>query len=159
VSLHKLGAPLRDRYYLGVIEYDGVEYQGRHQPLVSEELFNRVQRVLDAHSGSGVRYRTHHHYLKGLVWCGRCKSRFTVQRAQGRRGGIYYYFLCRGRLQGNCDQRYLPVEVVEDAVASHYGHAVSLPDEFQAEVRAAVDEAVDESTNCPTLYGSSSSTG
>jgi len=40
---------------------------GRHEPLVSEELFERVQRVLNAHSGAGVRSRTHNHYLKGLL--------------------------------------------------------------------------------------------
>ncbi len=46
---------LRSRYYIGKVIYKGIEYQGRHEPLISEELFDRVQRVLDAHSGSGTR--------------------------------------------------------------------------------------------------------
>ena len=92
-TLHRM---LRDRYYIGKLVYKGIEYQGRHDPLVSEELFDRVQRVLDAHSGSGVRQRQHPHYLKGVVWCGRCKHRFTIMPGRGN-GGTYFYFLCHGR--------------------------------------------------------------
>ena len=62
--------------------------------------------MLDSHQGSGVRQRTHHHYLKGTLWCARCESRFIVQRAKGN-GGVYYYFFCRGRQEGVCDQPYV----------------------------------------------------
>lgn len=113
ISVEKLRNLLRDRYYLGFVEYDGIEYPGRHEPLITDtELFDRVQRVLDANGEKHVRYRTHNHYLKGLVWCARCNHRFVVMRAEGN-GGEYFYFLCRGRQQGLCDMPYLPVEVVE----------------------------------------------
>ncbi len=49
-TVHKL---LRDRYYLGYVLYKGIERQGRHEALVTSELFERVQRVLDSHSGLG----------------------------------------------------------------------------------------------------------
>src|SRR5262249_31062055 len=133
---------LRDRYYIGYVTYKGIEYKGRHEALVSEELFDAVQRVLDTHSGSGVRYRSHPHYLKGLLWCDRCKTRFIVQRAKGRRGGIYYYFFCRGRQDGICDHPYVPVEVMEKTVIQHYASAVRVSDEFLAAVQASIDEAL-----------------
>lgn len=104
-TLHRM---LRDRYYTGKIIYKGIEYQGRHQPITSEELFDRVQRILDAHSGSGTRERQHLHYLKGVVWCGRCKHRYTIMPGRGN-GGEYFYFMCRGRQQKVCDQPYVPV--------------------------------------------------
>jgi hypothetical protein len=132
---------LRDRYYVGWVTYKGMEYQGRHETYISADLFERVQRVLDAHQGSGVRQRKHHHYLKGLVWCGRCGKRLILQRAVGRHGGEYFYFLCMGRQEGSCDHPYTPIEEVEDAVARHYTTAVHLPDDFMAEVRVMVDEA------------------
>lgn len=143
LSVSRLAQMLRERYYIGRITHDGVEYQGRHQPLVTEEVFNRVQRVLDSHGGSGVRHRTNHHYLKGMVWCARCKKRFVVHRANGN-GGTYYYFFCRGYQLGNCDQRFIPVEVLEDAVIRYYSHAVIVSEEFRAEVKAGVDAAVAE---------------
>ena len=143
VSRHKIGEMLRDRYYLGTVEYEGIEYEGQHQPLVSVELFERVQRVLDEHSGSGVRQRNHKHYLKGVIWCGRCKHRFTVTRAEGRHGGVYFYFLCRGRQDGECDMPYVPVAVAEEAVERHYANVAGyLPAEFLAEVRAGIDASL-----------------
>jgi site-specific DNA recombinase len=141
VSVQTVHNLLRDRYYLGEICYEGVWRKGRHEALVTEELFDRVQHVLDSHSGSGTRERTHPHYLKGLIYCGRCGHRFIVQRAKGN-GGVYYYFLCRGKQRHVCDQPYVPVEVIEEAVEEHYGRAVVLPADFRAEVRAGVDAAL-----------------
>ena len=142
VSRHKLGQMLRDRYYIGKVEYDGIEYDGRHKPLISEELFEQVQRVLDEHAGSGKRQRTHHHYLKGVIWCGRCKRRYIVMRSVGN-GGVYFYFVCRGRQDGECEQSYVPVEVAEEAVVRHYGvEAAYLPAEFLEEVRAGLDASL-----------------
>jgi site-specific DNA recombinase len=57
ISTHKIGELLQDRYYLGYVTYEGVEYKGRHEPLVSQEqsqeLFDRVQRVLQNERQSG----------------------------------------------------------------------------------------------------------
>lgn len=141
ISTKKLGPLLRDRYYIGYVTYDGIEYPGRHEPLITEELFDRVQHVFAAHTEQHVRYRTHNHYLKGLVWCGRCKHRLIIQRAEGRRGGEYFYFYCRGRQLGLCDLPSIPIEVMEAAVVAYYGDAVTLPPDYLQALRAGVDEA------------------
>jgi transposase len=47
LSLSQLYNILSDRYYLGYVEHHGEEYPGRHTPLVTPELFERVQRVLE----------------------------------------------------------------------------------------------------------------
>ena len=140
ISVAQLGEVLRDRYYIGWVEYEGIEYEGRHEALVPPELFERVQKVLDSHSGAGNRTRTHNHYLKGVLWCARCEHRFIVQRARGN-GGEYYYYFCRGRQEGLCDAPYLNVHAVEGAVLAHYA-TVSFSEEFKAAVSARLDEAL-----------------
>lgn len=140
ISLASLADALRDRYYLGYVTHDGMEYQGRHEALISEELFDRVQQVLDSHSGSGTRTRTHNHYLKGTVWCARCEHRFIVQRAVGN-GGEYFYLFCRGRQERLCDVPYLNVSDVEEAVIRHYA-TIQFSDEFKEAVRARLDAAL-----------------
>jgi site-specific DNA recombinase len=140
ISLAQLNDVLRDRYYLGFVEYEGIEYQGRHEALVTPELFGRVQKVLDSHQGAGTRTRTHNHYLKGVLWCARCEHRFIVQRARGN-GGEYFYFFCRGRQEGLCGAPYLNVHAVEQAVLDHYA-TVSFSDEFRTAVRARLDDAL-----------------
>jgi site-specific DNA recombinase len=142
ISLAQLGELLRDRYYLGYVTHEGIEYPGRHEPLISPELFEQVQKVLDSHQGAGTRTRTHNHYLKGTVWCARCDHRFIVQRAMGN-GGEYFYFFCRGRQEGLCDTPYLNVHAVEQAVLDHYA-TVSFSAQFRAAVRARLDQALAE---------------
>jgi DNA invertase Pin-like site-specific DNA recombinase len=80
VSINKLSQMLHDRYYLGYVSYEGEEYQGRHQPLIDHELFDRVQTIADARSAADERRRVHHHYLKGSVFCGRCDKAGVTQR-------------------------------------------------------------------------------
>ena len=137
---------LRDRYYLGDVSYKGEEFPGRHQPLVTSELFERVQAVMDSRSGAGVRQRQHHHYLKGSLWCGEChdvgrESRMILNRSVGRRGGEYFYYFCRGRQDHVCESRYLDVALVEDAVSRHYAQ-LRLPKDFVAFIRGIIDETL-----------------
>jgi site-specific DNA recombinase len=99
-----------------------------------------VQKVLDSHSGAGVRTRTHNHYLKGLLWCARCDHRFIVRRSVGN-GGEYYYFLCRGRQDGLCNQPHLGIQAVEQTVLDHYA-TVTFSEEFKCAVKAKLDDAL-----------------
>jgi site-specific DNA recombinase len=148
VSLNKLHQMLRDPYYVGQITYQDEVYEGRHEPLVTRQLFDRVQDVLKIRSQGGSRDRVHLHYLKGLLLCARChesgrRFRLVYNEAHGK-GGTYAYYLCRGRQEGVCDLPYLPVPAVERAVLDHM-KTVRLPVAFAErasdEVKAAVDDS------------------
>jgi site-specific DNA recombinase len=140
LSISRFYDMLSDRYYMGVIEYDGENYPGRHEAIVSPELFDRVARVLAVRGGAGTRQRVHNHFLKGLLWCGRCGKCLVIMRGKGH-GGTYFYFICRGRQGEGCNQPYLRVEVVEAAVERHYV-TVALGEEFCTRVRGELDEAL-----------------
>ncbi|WP_410671267.1 recombinase family protein [Amycolatopsis sp. cmx-4-68] len=140
LSVQQFWDILVDRYYLGYVEYEGEEYQGRHEALITPELFDRVQRVLALHGGGGTRERRHNHFLKGTVWCGRCGRRLTIMRGKGN-GGEYFYYFCIGRQDKECDLPYLPLRTVEEAVSRHYG-TVRLSEDFQAELRGRLDDSV-----------------
>src|SRR5450759_255737 len=114
---------LSNRYYLGYVTFKGVEYQGRHQPLVPPSMYDSVQAVLKAHDVSGEKTRVHHHYPKGSIFCGDCGSRLCFTLAKG----LYPYFYCLGRHQRrtSCAQRYLAVEAVEQAIERHYTPSAS----------------------------------
>jgi len=113
--VHRL---LTNRYYLGYVTFQGIEYQGRHQPIIAKSLFDRVQEVLAAHDRAGERQRVHAHYLKGSIFCGQCGSRLAFTLAKG----IYPYFFCFGRQKRRtiCRQPNLQVEAVEVAVERYY---------------------------------------
>ena len=123
--LHKL---LRHPYYMGVVSYRGVLYEGKHQRLTTPETWHEVQRLLTAKNFAGEKDREHPHYLKGTIYCGQCGSRLIVCHAKGR-GGTYPYFICIGRQQkrSDCKQRAIRIEAAEEAVAAHYA-TVQLPE-------------------------------
>jgi DNA invertase Pin-like site-specific DNA recombinase len=129
LSPSRFHALLRSRYYLGKIIWKDVEYDGLHAPLVSQETFDRVQEILTAHNTAGERQVTHLHYLKGSVFCGKCRSRLCVTFAHGR-GGIYPYFICLGRhgKRTGCLQKALPISAVEGWVEEGWGDVKMDPD-------------------------------
>ncbi len=122
---------LANRYYLGLVTFKGVEYQGRHQPLIPPSLFDRVQEVL-AMNQAGEKQRTHRHYLKSTVFCAHCGSRLCLTNAKGQ----YLYFFCVGRHQRRttCTLPYLPAADVEQAVERYYA-TVRLPEDVQQTIR------------------------
>ncbi|MBI2237623.1 MAG: recombinase zinc beta ribbon domain-containing protein [Actinobacteria bacterium] len=110
---------LRNPVYAGVVRWKGAEREGIHTPLVSRELFDRVQTVLDEHSSGGERSWKHDHYLKGTLVCAECGSRLYYALAKGRFG----YFRCIGRNTGRtrCSQgRYVPAAELEREVEALY---------------------------------------
>jgi site-specific DNA recombinase len=125
VSTNKMHQLLRDRYYLGYVNYKGEEFPGRHEALVDEELFEKVQGIVKSRGYSAERRREHHHYLKGTVYCGECwtergiEQRLVLQRAKGRNGGEYFYFFCPNKRNG-CSQPFHNVWRIEDAIEDFY---------------------------------------
>lgn len=117
--LHKL---LRHPYYKGIVRYRGAEYPGRHEPLVDEATWQRVQELLASKNQSGEKHRIHHHYLKGSLYCGGCGSRMVVSINRNRYGTRYPYFVCLGRHQKrtNCTLKYVRIETIEELVTEHY---------------------------------------
>ena len=113
---------LRNPYYMGIVRYRGLLYQGRHEALVSPEIWQRVQELLAARNIAGEKQREHPHYLKGSVYCGTCGSRLIVSHAKNRHGTVYRYFICVGRQQKRtaCLQQAVRIDQVEEVVANAY---------------------------------------
>ena len=142
LGINRLQALLRNDYYVGVVRYCGSSYPGRHEPLVSLPLFQRVQEQLSAKFLAGERDRTHRHYLKGTVYCGECGGRLMFSRNRGRRGGTYDYFVCRGRQLRSCSQPYHGVARLEDAVSRYYA-TVQLTEARRERIRQVIHSRFD----------------
>jgi hypothetical protein len=121
---------LRNRFYLGLFTWGGVEYRGTHEQLVSIETFATVQAIMASRRQVGEKPRKHPHYLKGTIFCARCGSRMLFSQNRGRHGTLYDYFTCIGRhnRRNNCDLPHIPVAVVEEAIATYYDTFVLSPD-------------------------------
>ena len=149
VSDSKLHAMLSDPYYAGWVEVDGELIPGRHEAIVPQLLFDRVQQVLEARSARGQRDRVLVHHLKGLLFCQRCHeqgrtSRLIYTEVRGRNRQYYGYFVCRSRQEGLCDLPHLPVSQVEEAIARHYAYRLDIGEAFTRELKQQLGEAMAE---------------
>jgi site-specific DNA recombinase len=142
LSLSYIQYLLTNPYYKGTVRYDGGEYEGLHEPLVSQETWQRVQEVLSEKNETRTKLRKHPHYLKG-IFCGRCGSRMIVTNARSRSGTIYPYFVCIGRHQkrNDCTMKAVLIDRVDQLIEEHYA-AVQLPAELleiiQRDLRAEI---------------------
>ncbi len=147
VPINTLSSMLHDSYYVGRITYKGQEYPGRHDALIDEELFTRVQQVMATRTAAGERRRIHNHYLKGSVYCGACNQtgatkRLNIQVTTSRRGYQYMYFFCaNARDKAACTSRHINVALVERAVEDHYA-TIRLDPQFVTDVRAHITETL-----------------
>ncbi len=143
-GVHRL---LSNPYYMGILHYGGVEYQGNHPAIIDEATFQAVQAILGKRRLAGDRAWKHQQYLKGSIFCGRCKERLGFATSQGR-GGDYPYFFCLGRHQrrNNCDLPYLLTETVEQTIVDFW-QTITFTPELVTQVRAAVDEELTKLTN------------
>ena len=146
---------LRNPYYMGIVTWQGIQYDGKHPTLVTPEVFQRVQEVLTAHRQSGERSYRRKHYLAGSVYCDLCGSKLIYMLSRGRAGEQYGYWACLGRhtYKTGCPLPYLPDEAVEDLVVRQWsferlttGEAGTLRDNLLsdlAEHTAAIKEAAE----------------
>ena len=142
ISASKLAEMLSNPFYVGVVEWGGVRYDGQHRPLVSRSVFDRVQDVLRAHNRVGVRHRRHDHYLKGLLFCGECGRRLSLTLAKGR----YVYFYClgqRGQVRTGCRQPYVVAGDAEALVEDVY-RQVELPTSWVEQLTAEMEAEIAE---------------
>jgi hypothetical protein len=132
---------LRNDYYVGIVTRNGVKVQGRHEAIIDQSTFDRVQEILTAHAASGDRTSKHNHYLGGSIFCGRCGARFSFGRHRSKSGKHYEYFCCLSRIRpgSTCVTPHLSVAAVEEAVERAYESFVLTKDQRRA-IRGALRE-------------------
>lgn len=142
LSRNGLYRMLRDDYYIGNVTRAGVKREGRHEAIIDPEIFEKVQRTLEAHRLSGDRTKKHAHYLKGSIFCGHCGRRLVYGRHRGN-GGVYEYFSCLSyqARRPSCGAGHLPVDAVERAIERYYRSIELTPAESE-DVRHKLKEQV-----------------
>jgi site-specific DNA recombinase len=93
-----LGHILRNPIYYGWIEIEdwGISVRGDFPPLISQELFDRVQRVLSGRvTVTAPRPTSREEFpLRGTVLCTLCKKPLTAAFSTGKKKKKYGYYRC-----------------------------------------------------------------
>lgn len=133
--VHRL---LRNPVYYGDIIWNGKTYPGKHQPIVSKEIWSRVQAVLSDHNQHASRTRKHDYLLRGYLYCSDCDSRFWAAPHKGNTTIVEYYF-CSSCKKGT----YTKVVDLEKQVEKWFGK-VQMSDNYANDLIQAAKEVVAE---------------
>ncbi len=105
---------LKNIFYIGKFQWNKVIYEGKHEPIVSKDVFYAVQNKLN--NPKNTRKRTHNVYFayNNLIKCEQCGCYLSAQLKKGaHNSGEYIYYNCTGKKGGDCKKLTLKNEIIE----------------------------------------------
>ncbi len=117
VTLHRL---LTNVLYVGKVPYNEEVFEGEHEAIVSEKLWDSVQSILERNRRrkQGASKRKDSSLLAGVLRCARCGAAMTHHyTAKGKRR--YRYYVCINRMKNGkdaCPDGALPAQQIENFV-------------------------------------------
>ena len=128
ITIHRM---LTNQVYIGKVNFYGEQYDGQHEPIISNEQFERVQHVLKKRSEHYERFNPDPHrrvsYFGGYIRCARCGAGYQLFTTNSTRNGKTYkykYYVCNSRSKRNpslvrdpsCKNDYWKPELLEEIV-------------------------------------------
>ena len=145
---------LANPYYMGVVRYRGIHYEGKHTALVEPDTWLQVQDTLAAHNHTGEKDRKHPHYLRGTIFCSSCGARLVYFQNTGN-GGTYTYYMCLKRKikANNCHRPAMRLERIENGIADFYDSFIVQPHYAQQIQDAVRQELANQQTEASRDLG------
>lgn len=140
-SLHRL---LQNKTYNGWVEWNDICVRGKHEAIVSDDVFNRGQDILHGRNTS-VGFGKLEFPYKGLLHCARCGCAMTGEIKKCK----YRYMRCTGK-RGPCSG----VKVIREAdLTDQIANAlksISIPQELLPKLQASLKDVLDKETEFQT---------
>ncbi len=90
VSVSRIERILINPFYYGTMKIKGKLYPHKYQPLISKELFDKVQQVRAGYHKKPFKYASKPFALRGMIKCADCGCTITPEIHKGR----YIYYRC-----------------------------------------------------------------
>jgi hypothetical protein len=108
---------LKNLFYTGSFVHAGKIYEnGIHKPIISKELFYRVQERL-RDTNKSKKHNLEFAYT-GMMTCGCCGCQITTEKKRDKKGNFkYVYYHCTGAKGGDCKWDYIRELKIDRALA------------------------------------------
>lgn len=122
---------LRCKKYIGLYETKTETYTNITPRIISDELFEKANKLLDNHKSyqrdtdCEIKY-----YLTGKLFCGHCLTPMTSDSGTSKHGVVYRYYKCgkRKNHHKHCFQKTIPQEKLESKIFEHVRKTVLQPE-------------------------------
>lgn len=134
IGTSKLEWMLKNPIYVGMVKFKKEVYPGKHEPLVDQDLWQKVQQAFRK-DAKPLSYQKHEFLYRGLLTCGECGS---VLSGELKKGGKYTYYRC-SRLKQGCSQGYINEKKITDVIQGTMDR-IEFPEELQEVILQATKE-------------------
>lgn len=143
LALSNVYRTLQTSLYYGTFEYprkSGNWYEGKHEPLIDKELFDKVQEHLKR---DNIQRQSHEFAFTKLITCGQCGSGISAQeKYKNRKDGTvkkYIYYGCGRSIDKHCKNGYMQEEELIEKIVSLIGkieiNLLGMQMKFEEELR------------------------
>ena len=123
LSLSQIYRTLTNPFYYGYFEYPagGPLYKGKHQPIITKELFDMVRIRMSQLVPEKAAWGSKQFPFKHLFYCGACGSRLTAEehfkkRKDGGRNRHVYYHCTRSTKDFECPEKSITAEIITEQI-------------------------------------------
>ena len=121
--------------YAGYVRHFDKVYPGEHEPIITQDIWDRTQELLKLNSPPECRYPASDRInpLKGIVRCGYCGCALKRSYTKRDKTKCYRYLICDAdskRVKHTCPLRRVPLNDLEEIVVEDIKIMLSKPDVF-----------------------------
>lgn len=96
-------------------EDEWVHIKGHHDPIIDEQDFYEMQRILESRKTAGAHVKNDTYLLSGLIWCAHCGSKMNGKHYKGK--NEYFKYVCDGyQKKGTCHYHFVHRDDLEDKI-------------------------------------------
>ena len=118
-TYNSLSRLLKNKRYIGIYLYKGVETPGGMPRILDDDLFYRVQALMNKNKSAPARTRGENEYLLTTkLFCGHCKEMMVGYGGTGKSGKQYHYYMCKKACKKKCNKKIISKDYIEDRVVS-----------------------------------------
>jgi len=129
-------------FYYGVFIHKGEMHQGSHEPIITKQLFDEVQKIHKAKRNTRTKKELLPFAFRGVFTCGECGRTITAERKKKPSGLRYTYYRCTKK-NVVCSQKFLEERKLINQI-NKIIKSVALPDVWKDKMLKRVDQEIKE---------------
>jgi len=138
LSLSRIQRMLQSPFYYGLFEFKNEIYEGTHEPIISQQLFEKVQRIM-AERGKPRKEKPNYGFgFLGIFKCGECGRSITAEQHIKKSGLVFRHYRCTKK-NVDCTQKYVNEKDLHLQINEIF-QKVALPADWLEPILAKLDK-------------------
>ena len=106
---------LENKFYIGLFDYRGETYEGKHKPVIDKNTFDKVQQILKERAKPRKSKILLDFPFRGIFKCGECGRAITGEQHIKKSGLIFRYYRCTKK-KTICHQRFIKEKEITEQI-------------------------------------------